>query len=153
MDRNSLFSNDFKSVELCKQMQKKCSIESTSFRPTDCQIDYYDDDSIDENEICSVDGYDEPRQDNNSNASLSLSGFKLPTESNLFLAKNKQHANGLASDGGPFTPAGEAYVWKILLKFCHTMCSRFRALGARPFNSLNSFNKKVGKVRREVQFY
>ena len=110
MDQNSLFSNDFKSVELCKQMQKKCSIESTSFRP----IEYYDDDSIDENEICSE--YDEPKQDNDS--SLSMSGFKTCethplTELNPFLVKQQQRTNELALNGGPLTPAGESNCWPI----------------------------------------
>lgn len=113
MDQNSLFSNDFKSVELCKQMQKKCSIESANLRPADHQIDYYDD-SIDENEICSVDEYDEPRPENDSNASsrLSMSGFKAfethpLTELNPFIVKNKQRTNELALNAGPLTPAGE----------------------------------------------
>lgn len=111
MDQNSLFTNDFKSVELCKQMQKKCSIESTG-RPV--EIDYYDDDSI-ENEICSVDEYDEPKQDNDSSGSshLSMSGFKTCethplTELNPFLVKNKQRTNELALNGGPLTPTGKA---------------------------------------------
>lgn len=110
MDQNSLFSNDFKSVELCKQMQKKCSIDGA--RPAE-QIDYYDD-SIDENEICSVDDYDEQRPEHDSNASLrlSMSGFKAfethpLAELNPFVAKSKQRTNELALNAGPLTPAGE----------------------------------------------
>lgn len=113
MDQSSLFSNDFKSVELCKQMQKKCSIESTNFKtPNEQPIDYYDEeDSIDENEICSVDEYEDQKNDNDSSASsrLSVPCFKYEThpltELNRFVVKNKLH-NELVGPNTPFTPAG-----------------------------------------------
>lgn len=127
MERNSLFSNNFKSVELCKQMQKKCSIESTILKSD--EIDY--DDSIDENEIYSVDEYDEQKNDNDSNASsrLSLNYLKCEphhplTELNPFF-KNK-HCNEFDLNNRPLTPAGICYEFS---NFLNTF--------------LNSFQKKV----------
>lgn len=118
MDQN-LFSNDFKSVELCKQMQKKCSIESDNFNQSSknvTQINFYDeeedDEESDENGTYSVDEYDEQKYENDSNESsrlpfsyLKKSAYTL-TELNPFI-KNKHSTEQIGLDNLPLTPAGK----------------------------------------------
>ena len=135
MDRNTLFSNDFKSVELCKQMQKKCNIENQSDFKLANEIDYYDeiDDenySIDENDS-------EQKNDSNASSRLSINNyFKYDaqplSELNPFLVKNKQHTDYNHLDT-PLTPTGILFSFLSFLNlssFCY-FNSKFKTFKKR----------------------